>query len=166
MEQGWYYQTQSMVSINARGVQRGWLSKAEIRDAGLKDKTPAGALGSGSGECMCGCVCQWVDVCELVGGCVRAGGWLGGCLHGCVNEEVISGVNAWQRAKRWPLQGGNRKKREGTIKTRMRSSKGRGGNKVKAIRKKRGQEDSGTEGRKRCRTGLVCDEDSPTHGFD
>lgn len=57
------------------------MSKAEIRDASLKDKMATGALGNVSGE--------WVCVCVLVGG----------CLHGCVNEEVISGVNAWQRAK-------------------------------------------------------------------
>lgn len=37
---------------------------------------------------MCVCVCTHVSR------------WVGGCLHGCVNEEVISGVNAWQRAKR------------------------------------------------------------------
>lgn len=57
-------------------------------------------------------------------------------------------------------------KRERTIKTRMRSSKGGGRNKVKAIRKKRGQEDSRAEGRERRKTGLVCDEDGPTRGSD
>ncbi len=57
-------------------------------------------------------------------------------------------------------------KKKRTIKTRMRSSKGGRRNKVKAIRKKRGQEDSRAEGRKRSRTGLVCDEDSSTHGSD
>ncbi len=59
-----------MVSINARGVQEGCMSEAEIRDAGLKDKMPAGALGSGSRECMCMCVCVcvsgWVGVCTGV----------------------------------------------------------------------------------------------------
>ena len=107
MEQRWYYQPQSMVSIKARGVQQGWLSKAEIRDAGLKDTMPAGALGMLAVSvyvCVSGWVWEWgrVGVCVCVCVCVV------GCLHGCVNEEVISGVNAWQRAKRWPLQGGNR----------------------------------------------------------
>lgn len=57
--------TSKHVQYFARDVQRGRLSRAEIRDAGLKDKMPAGALGSGSGECICGCVCvcQWVGVC-------------------------------------------------------------------------------------------------------
>lgn len=40
-------------------------------------------------------------------------------------------------------------KRERTIKTRMRSSKGGRRNKVKAIRGKRGQEDSRAEGREK-----------------
>lgn len=57
-------------------------------------------------------------------------------------------------------------KRERTIKMTMRSSREGGRNKVKAIRKKKGQEDSRAEGRNKSRMGLVCDEDSPTHGSD
>lgn len=48
----------------------------------------------------------------------------------------------------------------------MRSSRGGGRNEVKAIRKMRGQEDSGAEGTKRSRAGLVCDGDSRTHDSD
>lgn len=88
----WFYQAQSAVSVNAWAVRRRWLSAPEIRDDGLKDKTPAPAPRSVSAKCI------------YVGGCVSAGG----CLYVCVNEEVISGVNAWQRAKGWPPQGGNR----------------------------------------------------------
>lgn len=47
---------------------------------------------------------------------------------------------------------------ERTIKTRTQRSKGR--NEVKAIRKKRGKDGGGAEGRKTSRTGLVCDENS------
>lgn len=44
------------------------------------------------------CVCVSVGGFESGGGCECV--CVVGCLHGCVNEEVISGVNAWQRAKR------------------------------------------------------------------
>lgn len=60
----------------------------------------------------------------------------------------------------------SRRRGKRTIKTRMRSSRGGGRNEVKAIRKMRGQEDSGAEGTKRSRAGLVCDGDSRTHDSD
>lgn len=81
-----------------------------------------------------------------------------GSLHGCVNEEVISRVKAWQRADLSKEE--NEEKRERTIKRRTRSREGGGRNEVKAIGKKkkvkRTAEQRAGSGVGR---GLVCDED-------
>ena len=89
MEQRWYYQPQSMVSIKARGVQQGWLSKAEIRDAGLKDTMPAGALGMVA-------VSVYVCVCVCVSGWVWEWGWVCGCVGVCVCVCGCGWVCKWR----------------------------------------------------------------------
>ena len=105
------------------------------------------------------CVCVWW-------GCVCVGR-VGGCLHGCVNEEVISGVNAWQRAKRWPLQGGNRGEEGKDYKKAEHDQvKEEAEIRWELSGGKRGQGDSRAEGRKRSGMGLVRDEGSPTRGSD
>lgn len=74
----------------------------------------------------------WRTNCPLeLGRAAAVSACVGVCLHRRVNEEVISGVNAWQRAKRWPLQGGNRGeegkdyKNQNTVRSRRRQKSGK-----------------------------------------